>query len=81
MSLTNFLLCTFLLKFLLVSSKGCMYNLQTNGSGQCLNKLEIYGCIFFSDLFLCMINNIERGYHLKNKTRLLSSCFVQVGIG
>ena len=56
-----------------------MYHFQPNGFGLLANNLANLGCIYFSNPFFYMINYIDRGCHLVNKTRLFCSCFVQVG--
>ena len=56
-----------------------MYHLQPNGFSLPANNLANLGCIYFSSPFFYMINYIDRGRHLVNKTRLSCSRFVQVG--
>ena len=55
-----------------------MYHLQPNGFGLLASNLANLGCIYFLNPFFYMINYIDRGRNLVNKTRLFCSCLVQV---
>ena len=56
-----------------------MYHSQPNSFGLLANNFAVLVCIYFSNPDFYMINNIDRGRQLVNKTILFCSCFVQVG--